>query len=110
MLSRRKQTNQKKTKRCLAWQLDEVRGATRYKTIATAFLWQLTSCSFYKKSKDMFILSLMGMLRAYSGCISVEARFLGLSYLKQRTENLGKTERLVTLKADEDCTANGIGY
>ena len=34
MLSRQKQTNKKnikkKTKTCLAWQLDEVRGATRY--------------------------------------------------------------------------------
>ena len=31
---RRKQTNKKKgTKRCLAWQLDEERGATRYKSI-----------------------------------------------------------------------------
>ena len=32
VLSRRKQTNKKnkKTKRCLAWQLDEVRGAARY--------------------------------------------------------------------------------
>ena len=36
VLSRRKQTNKKnknRTQRCLAWQLDEVQGATRYNIV-----------------------------------------------------------------------------
>ena len=58
--------------------------AIRYSTatITTAFLWQLTSCSLYKKLRELFILPSVSRLRSYSGCLSVEAGDLDMSYLK----------------------------
>ena len=42
-------------------------------TITKAFLWQLTSCSLYKKLRELFILLSVSRLQSYSGCLSVEA-------------------------------------
>ena len=78
--------------------------------ITTAFLWQLTSCSLYKKLRDLFILPSLSRLRAYSSCLSVKAGTLDISYLKQRTEELNEKERLVTLMIDEVYTAKQIEY
>ena len=86
--------------------------ARRYSsfTVTTAYLWQLTSSSLYKKLRELFILPSISRLRAYSGCLSVEACSLDLSYLKQRTEPLKEEEKLVTLMIDEVYTAKRIEY
>ena len=86
--------------------------ARRYSTsmITTAFLWQLTSCSLYKKLRDLSILPSLSRLQAYSSCLSVKAGTLDISYLKQRTEELNEKERLVTLMIDEVYTAKRIEY
>lgn len=86
--------------------------ARRYTTasITTAFMWQLTSCSLYKKLRELFILPSVSRLRSYSGYLSVEAGSLDIRYLKQRTEELEEKHRLVTLMIDEVYTAKRIEY
>ena len=86
--------------------------AIRYSTatITTAFLWQQTSYSLYKKLRELFILSSVSRLRSYSNYLSVEAGSLDMSYLKQRTEILEEKEKTVTLIIDEVYTANRIVY
>ena len=86
--------------------------ARRYSTdiITTAFLWQLTSCSLYKKLKGMFLLPSVSKLRSYSACLSVKAGTLDMSYLKQRAEHLDERERLMTLMIDEVYTAKRTEY
>ena len=84
----------------------------RYSTtmITTAFLWQLTSSSLYKKLKDIFILPSMSRLRAYSSGLAVESGSLDISYLNQRLADLTKQEKLMTLMIDEVYTARCIEY
>jgi len=86
--------------------------ARRYSTdvITTAFLWQLTSCTLYKKLRELFILPSISRLRCYSSCLSVSANSLDTSYLLQRTEHLSEKERMVTLMIDEIYTAKRIEY
>jgi len=86
--------------------------ARRYSsnTITTAFLWQLTSCSLYKKLRELFVLPSLSRLRSYSSCLTVEARSLDLTYLKHRIDHLEKKERMVTLMIDEVYTAKRIEY
>ena len=63
--------------------------------ITTAFLWQLTSSSLYKKLKGIFILPSMRWLHAYSSGLAVESGSLDISYLNQRLADLTKQEKLI---------------
>ena len=76
----------------------------------TAFLWQLTSTSLYKKLCDFFILPCISTLRKFSSPCAVESGNLNIDYLKQRASTLTDNEKLVILMIDEIYTAQRIEY
>ena len=85
--------------------------ARRYSssTITTAFLWQLTSNSLYKKLREIFILPTVRRLRQLF-IVNVDSRKLDLHYLKQRITNFTNKERIVALMIGEVYTAQRVEY
>ena len=78
--------------------------------LTTAFLWQLTSTSLYKKLKNLFLLPSISRLRQLSSGMTVEGGVLDMDYLKLRTADLNEQERIVALIIDEVYTAQRIEY
>ena len=62
-------------------------------TLTTAFLWQLTSSSLYKRLRQLLILASISRLRKLSADFAVESGKLDLDYLKQRSVNLTQQEK-----------------
>ena len=78
--------------------------------ITTAFLWQLTSNSLYKRLRDFFILPSVRWLRTFSQGNSVDSGNINMEFLKNRTKHLKDHEKVVTLLIDEIYTAHRIEY
>ena len=78
--------------------------------LTTAFLWQLTSTSLYKKLNKLFVLPSVSRLRQLSGGMTVQEGKLDLNYLKMRVADLSSPEQIVALLVDEVYTAQRIEY
>jgi len=84
----------------------------RYSTnmIKTAFLWQLTSTTLYKKLRMFFVLPSIRRLQGLSAGASVSSGCIDLDYLKLRTKDLTEREKIVTLMVDEVYIAERVEY
>ena len=80
------------------------------RTITTAFLWQLTSSSLYKKLRHLLILPSIGLLRKLSADLDLQCERFDLMYLEQRSASLNQQERLVVLMLVEVYTAQLVEY
>ena len=79
-------------------------------TMTTAFLWQMTSTSLYKRLSTLFILPSISRLRQLSRGSSVDTGIVDVSYLRRRASYLNEQQRIVTLLIDEVYTAQRIEY
>ena len=78
--------------------------------LTTSFLWKPTSTALYLKLHDFFILPSCTKLHNHSCQTTVETRVMDLQYLQQRSKDLTKEQRIVTLMTDEVCTAPRAKY
>ena len=76
----------------------------------TTFLWKLTSPALYRKLVRFFFLPSINHLTKFCADFTVEPGKLNLNYLKERTSNLSREERIVTLMIDEIYTASRVEY
>ena len=84
----------------------------RYSTgmMKTAFLWQLTSNSLYKKLRMFFLLPSVRRLQSLSAGTSVATGSIDLGYLNERIKDLSVQEKIVTLILDEVYIAERVEY
>ena len=84
----------------------------RYSTsmMKTAFLWQLTSSSLYKKLRMFFSSPSVRRLQSLSAGTSVASESIDLGYLKERIKDLSAQEKMVTLILDEVYIAERVEY
>ena len=84
----------------------------RYSTsmLKTAFLWQLTSNSLYKKLNSFFVLPSVRRLQTLSAGTAVTSGSIDVGYLKERVKNLSDKEKIVTLILDEVYIAERVEY
>ena len=78
--------------------------------ITTAFLWQLTSSSLYKKLRSLLVLPSISSLRKLSMGTTVQDGTLDTNYLRSRVTELPEQERIVVLMLDKVYTAQGVEY
>ena len=78
--------------------------------ICTAFLWQLTSTSLYKKLQHLLVLPSLSLLRNLSSVMTVESGKLDLNYIKLRQTSLTDQQKTVVLIIDEVYTAQRVEY
>ena len=78
--------------------------------ITTAFLWQLTSSSLYKKLRSLLVLPSISFLRKLSIGMTVQSGTLDTNYLRSPVAELPEQERIVVLMLDEVYTAQRVEY
>ena len=78
--------------------------------ITTAFLWQLTSSSLYKKLRSLLVLPSISSLRKLSMGMTVQGGTLDTNYLRSRVAEVPEQERIVVLMLDEVYTAQRVVY
>ena len=76
--------------------------------ITTAFLWQLTSSSLYKKMRSLLVLPSISLKTFYG--ITVQGDTLDTNYLRSRVAELPEQERIVVLMLDKVYTAQRVEY
>ena len=86
--------------------------ARRYSanTIKTAFFWQLTSSTLYKKLQSFFVLPSLRRLQTLSVGATVSGGSIDLEYLKCKSNSLTVKEKMVTLMIDEVYIAERVEY
>ena len=78
--------------------------------ITTAFLWQLTSSSLYKKLRSLLVLPSISSLQKLSMGMTVQGGTLDTNYLRSRVAEVPEQKRIVVLMLDEVYTAQRVEY
>ena len=78
--------------------------------ITTAFLWQLTSSSLYKKLISLLVLPSIFSLQKLSMGMTVQGSTLDTNYLRSRVAEVPEQEGIVVLMLDEVYTAQHMEY
>ena len=78
--------------------------------ITTAFLWQLTSSSLYKKLRSLLVLPSISSLQKFFMGMTVQGSTLDTNYLRSRVAEVPEQEGIVVLMLDEVYTAQRMEY